>query len=245
MPANKQDKILVTCPHCGHQQPEPRSVLSTNCRKCGQHLRVAEALRPAPKVVESAGPERRRINCFDCGAALDVPVSAESTMCKRCSRYVDLKNYTINSAVSKNFKTRGSFFIDLKGYVFNTEAVVADAIIKGRFLGKLTAEHSLTLYSTAEIKGSFKVGRLVIPAANSFRWAEPIKLGSAEISGELAANLVAEGTVVLKGTGRLFGNVDAANLVVEDGAVMVGRVRIGPNPERIPIAVPEKKAAGK
>ena len=36
-------------------------------------------------------------------------------MCKRCSRYVDMKNYVINSAVSKNFKTKGSFVIDPKG----------------------------------------------------------------------------------------------------------------------------------
>src|SRR6185437_622788 len=182
---------------------------------------------PPPKPADT-GPARKRITCFECGAELEVPVSAESTMCKRCSRYVDMKNYVINSAVSKNFKTKGSFVIDLKGYVFNTEAIVSDAVIKGRFLGKLSAEHSLTVYSTAEIKGSFKTARLVIPAANHFRWPEPIKVGSAEIAGELAANLLADDTVLLKSTARLFGDVDAANLVVEAGAVVVGQIRIGP-----------------
>ena len=147
-------------------------------------------------------------------------------MCKKCSRYVDMKNYSINSAVSKNFKTKGSFVIEPKGYVFNTEAVVADAVIKGRFLGKLFAD-SLTIYSTAEIKGTFKTARLIVPAANYFRWPEALKIGSAEIAGELAANLHVDETVVLKSTARLFGDVDAANLVVEEGAVVVGRVRIG------------------
>jgi cytoskeletal protein CcmA (bactofilin family) len=52
--------------------------------------------------------------------------------------------------------------VEPKGYVFNTEAVVGDATIKGRFLGKLAAEHSLTIFSTAEIKGSFKTARLII-----------------------------------------------------------------------------------
>jgi cytoskeletal protein CcmA (bactofilin family) len=226
MPAKKQDKVLVACPHCGHQQSEPRTAFSSVCKKCGQHLRVQEILNPAPKPAER-GPERKRITCFECGAELEVPVSAESTMCKRCSRYVDMKNYVISSAVSKNFKTKGSFVIDPKGYVFNTEAVVSEAVIKGRFLGKLFAEQSLTVYSSAEIKGSFKTGRLVIPAANHFRWQEPIKIGSAEIAGELAANLFANETVVLKSTARLFGNVEAANLVVEEGAVVVGHIRIG------------------
>jgi len=227
MPPKKQDQVLVACPHCGHQQSEPRSAISSNCKKCGQHLRIQEILHPVPKAAEP-GPERKRITCFECGAELEVPVSAESTMCKRCSRYIDMKNYVINSAVSKNFKTKGSFVIDAKGYVFNTEAVVKEAVIKGRFLGKLFAEQSLTIYSTAEIKGSFTTGRLVIPPANHFRWAEQIKITSAEIGGELTANVLATGTVLMKSTARLFGDVEAANLVVEEGAIIVGRVRIGP-----------------
>lgn len=227
MPAKKQDKVLVACPRCGHQQAEPRTAISSVCKKCGEHLRVQEILHPAPKAA-AQGPERKRITCFECGAELEVPVTAESTMCKRCSRYVDMKNYVINSAVSKNFKTKGSFVIDPKGYVFNTEAVVQNAVIRGRFLGKLFAEQSLTVYSTAEIKGSFKTARLLVPAANHFRWPEPIKINSAEIAGELAANLFASETVVLKSTARFFGDVEAVNLVVEEGAIVVGRIRIAP-----------------
>jgi cytoskeletal protein CcmA (bactofilin family)/DNA-directed RNA polymerase subunit RPC12/RpoP len=227
MPAKKQAKVLVTCPRCGHQQPEPPTAISSVCKKCGEHLRVEELLRPAPKIVDK-GPAKKRITCFECGAELEVPVSAESTMCKRCSRYVDMKDYVINSAVSKNFKTKGSFLVDAKGYVFNTEVTASDAVIKGRLHGKLFAERSLTVYSTAEIKGSFTTGRLLVPAANYFRWPERLNIKSAEIAGELAANVRADDTIVLKSTARLFGDVEAANLVVEEGAIFVGRVRIGP-----------------
>src|SRR6185312_15580333 len=225
MPPKKQDTVLVACPRCGHQQTEPRTAISSNCKKCGEHLRVQEILRPTPKAA-AQGPAQKRITCFECGAELDVPVSAESTMCKRCSRYVDMKDYVINSAVSKNFKTKGSFVIDPKGYVFNTEAVVREAVIKGRFLGKLFAEQSLTVYSTAEIKGSFTTARLVIPAANHFRWPEMLKIASAEIAGELAADVLATDRVILKATAKLFGDVEAADLIVEEGAVVVGRVRV-------------------
>src|SRR6476469_8634008 len=101
MPASQQDKVSLTCPQCGHQQLEPRTAYSTVCKKCGQHLRVQELLKPSRKAADETGPgpERRRIRCFDCGAELEVPVSAESTMCKKCSRYVDLKDYQITSAV--------------------------------------------------------------------------------------------------------------------------------------------------
>lgn len=231
MPPTKQDTVLVVCPQCGHEQREPRGFISTVCKQCRQHIR-AEEEKPKPVRKKAARsverpPELKRITCFDCGSELEVALSAESTMCKRCSRYVDLKDYRISNAVSKNFKTKGAFILEAKGYVFNTEAIVGEAVLKGRFLGKLIAERSLTIHSTADIKGSFKTSRLVIPEANHFRWNEPLKLGSAEIGGELVANVQASGTVVLKPTARVFGDLDVRNLVVEAGAVIVGNVRVG------------------
>jgi len=227
MPAKKQGQVLLTCPYCSHQQAESREAFSTICRKCGQHLRVQEILHP-PRKAAAPAPNQKCITCFECGAELVIPASAESTMCKRCSQYVDLHDYHITSALAKNFKTKGAFTVELKGYVFNTESIVGDAVIKGRFHGKLVAKGSLTVYSTADLKGSLTAAHLIIPAENHFRWPDPIKVGSAEIAGELAANLRAQDTVVLKPTARLFGNVDAKDLIVEDGAVVVGKMQIGP-----------------
>jgi len=231
MPVKQQDKVLLTCPRCGHQQQEPRAVISTLCRECHQHFLAAEVARPA---ASPAVPPRdaRHLSCFECGTELTVASSAQSTMCKRCSAHIDLRDYLISRAVSQNFRTKGQFVIELKGYVFNTEAVVGDAVIKGRFLGKLVAERSLTVYSTAEIKGTFQTGRLVIPAGNHFRWNEDLHIGSAEISGELVANVESPGTVLLKSTARFYGNVRAGSLVVEEGAVVVGDLRIGSKASR-------------
>ncbi len=202
MPAKKQAKVLVTCPRCGRQQSEPRAAISTVCKQCGQYIKVQEVLKPAARSPERPR-ELRKLACFECGTELEVAVSAQSTMCKRCSSHIDLRDYHITNAVSKNFKTKGEFVIEPKGYVFNTEVLVGDAIIKGKFLGKLTAERSLTIYSTADIKGNFKAGRLIIPAENHFRF------------------------VVLRATGRMFGDIEAKNLVVEEGAVLVGKTKIG------------------
>jgi cytoskeletal protein CcmA (bactofilin family)/RNase P subunit RPR2 len=227
MPAKKQDKVLLVCPHCGHQQPEPRTAFSTICKKCGQHLRVQEVISPSRQAPVRAA-KQRLVTCFECGTELEVSASAESTICKRCSTYVDLHDYRITTPLAKNFKTKGAFVVELKGCVFNTESIVGDAVIKGKFHGKLAVERSLTIYSTADIKGGLTTGRLIIPAENHFRWPGQIKTGSAEIAGELTADLRAEGTVVLKSAARLFGNIDARQLVVEDGAVVVGKMQIGP-----------------
>ena len=231
MPAKKQDKVRVACPQCGHLQLEPASAYSTICKKCHAHFLVQEVRAPATEgkpAVKARLPviEQKQIICFQCGTTLEAPATAESTMCKRCSAHVDLRDYNITHAVSKNFRTHGRFVIEEKGYLFNTEVMVGDAILKGKFLGKLNATRSLTIYSSADIKGSFTAGNLIIPEGNHFRWPE-IKVGSAEIGGELVANLRAEGTVLVKAAARLFGNVDARGLVVESGAVVVGAMKIG------------------
>src|SRR5690242_1981752 len=142
MPAKKQDKVRVACPQCGNLQLEPASAYSTICKKCHAHFLVQEVRAPAAKgkpAAKSRLPaiEKRQIICFQCGTALKAPATAESTMCKRCSAHVDLRDYTITHAESKNFRTHGRFVIEEKGYLFNTEAMVGTAIIKGKFLGKL------------------------------------------------------------------------------------------------------------
>ena len=226
MPAKPQDKALVVCPKCGHQQSEPRAAISSSCRQCGQYLRVQELLNPVAKA-ESKAPDQRRVTCFDCGTELDVPATAQSAMCKRCSSYLDLHDYTINNAVSKNFKTKGRFVVEAKGYVFNTSVVARDIVIKGQVIGKLAAEQSLTIYGTAEIKGTFQTPLLIIPADNTFHWREPLRVGAVDLKGELVGHIHAETTVTVRASGRLFGNVQARHLVVEEGAVLVGQVRVG------------------
>lgn len=222
----KHDKVLVACPKCGHKQPEPRLAFSTACKQCGQYFRVQEVLHPAAKV-EEIRRNCKEVSCFKCGTELEVALTAQSTMCKRCSSHVDLRDYRITNSVSKNFKTKGSFVVEEGGFLFNTETVAGEVILKGRLLGKLTAERSLEIHATAEIKGSFTTAHLIIPAGGRFRWPDTIPLVGAEISGECVANLQVAGTVVLRSAARLFGDVEAGNLVVESGAVMVGAARIG------------------
>ena len=239
-----QRNVAVACPKCGHTQLEPPTAYSTICKKCHQHFRVQEALHPAttpPKPVL----EQKRVRCFQCGTELDVPVAAASTMCKRCGSHVDLNDYRITQTVSKNFRTHGLLVIEEKGYALNSDALVGSAVIKGRFIGKLVAEGTLEIHSSANIKGSFTAGRLVIPAGQHFRWPEPLRVGAADIGGELVADLHATGTVRLKATARFFGAVQAANLVVESGAVFVATARIGSSPARpaIKTAMPYSSAS--
>ena len=222
----KSGKINVACPQCGHVQLEPQDGYSTVCKACQKHFRLADVLRP------QSGPAQpnlnnRQVKCFQCGISLEVPKDAESTMCKRCSSHIDLRNYHINQAVSKNFRTHGTFEVGEKGYVFNTEAEVGDAVIRGKFLGKLHAHRTLTLHSPEQFKGTFKAAKLIVPTGSHLIWDKPLEVESVQVAGELVANVQIPGAVELKSTGLLFGNVQATHLLVEDGAVLVGDMKIG------------------
>src|ERR1043166_9048881 len=205
MPSGKQDRVPVACPKCGHSQLEPRSAYSTICKKCHEHFRIEEAHPPPPQPPKPVIAQKQ-VRCFQCGTELEVPVAAASTMCKRCSSYVDLADYHITQTTSKNFRTYGRLVVEEKGYLLNTDSRVADAAIKGSLSG---------------------AGRLVVPAGNHFRWQEALRIGGAEIAGELVATLHSAGTVLLKSSARLFGALRAATLVIESGAIFVGAVRVG------------------
>lgn len=246
--ASKSKTISATCPKCGHEQEEPRGSYSTICKKCRSHFRLEEEAPKASKVPKAPKPtiELRRVSCFQCGTELDVPTAAESTMCKRCSSHVDLRDYQITQTISKNFRTYGRLVVEEKGYVLNTDSLVGEAVLKGRLIGKIVAHRTLEIYSTATIKGSFNTGKLIIPAGNSFRWPELVRIGGAEIAGDLVANVQSSGTVLLKSTARFFGDVQAANLVVESGAVFVGNAKIGsPRVEETPAKLPTTTAPAK
>ncbi len=140
---------------------------------------------------------------------------------------MDLRDYQITSAVSKNFQTKGRFVIEQGGYVFNTETTASEIVIKGKFLGKLYAENTLEIHSTADLKGTFKAGKLIIPAGQRFNWLDNFTVRDAEISGECVARVAKANTIILKSSARFFGDIISTNLVIESGAVLVGTARIG------------------
>lgn len=229
----KPSRILVTCPRCGHAQEEPSAAYSSRCRQCGEHFRLEDVVRsagqPAPSRPAVGG---RQVACFQCGTVLEVSPSAQSTMCKRCSAHVDLRDYNISHTESKNFRTRGRLILQESGCLLNTDSLFEEAVLKGKVIGRIEAVGGLEIHRQAEIRGSFKAGTLIIAPETVLRWPEPLHLGNAEVAGELQANVTATGTVLLRSGSRFFGSLQAAHLRVQPGAVVVGHLRVGPNPDR-------------
>jgi cytoskeletal protein CcmA (bactofilin family) len=186
--------------------------------------------------VAAPDPHAVVIACFDCGTELAVSPSAQSTMCKRCSSYVDLADYKIAHSVSKNFRTKGTLVIEESGYLFNSETTASRVVLKGRFIGKLKSEGPLEIHPKAKINGTLFAGVLVIPPETVFTWPDTVEADRADIAGELIGDLHCLSTATLRAGARVFGNVTAGGLVIEDGAVLLGQVQVKPP------AAPKRKA---
>jgi cytoskeletal protein CcmA (bactofilin family) len=81
--------------------------------------------------------------------------------------------------------------------------------LQGRFEGKITTP-----------------GRVHI--AKEAKLAADIEAGSIIVEGEVHGNLVASDRIELKASTRYEGDLRAAKLVVEEGAIFAGHVTVGP-----------------
>ncbi|MBN8249488.1 MAG: polymer-forming cytoskeletal protein [Verrucomicrobia bacterium] len=170
--------------------------------------------------------ETRRVTCFDCGTEMEVPVSAKSSMCKRCSSHLDFQDYTVNQAVSKSFRTKGGLRVEKSGYIFNTEILAGEVTVHGRIQGKVTAERRVTVHTGADLRGPVRTPLLVIPEGQCFFWREGLQAEAVEVAGELVGEPRLLHTLRLFATGRLFGGAQTRHLIVESGAILVGRLEV-------------------
>ncbi len=83
--------------------------------------------------------------------------------------------------------------------------------IDGTFQGEVTSEGTLVIGREAEVEGQIDVGQLVL---------------SGRINGEIKA----KERVVLHKTANIFGSLQTPVLVVEEGAIIEGKITMGSHP---------------
>jgi cytoskeletal protein CcmA (bactofilin family) len=98
-------------------------------------------------------------------------------------------------------------FID-QGSEFSGKLVFKDTVrIDGQFEGEISSENTLIVGESGFVKAKIE-SRMVV------------------ISGEVRGDIRAPGQVTLHKTARVFGNVSTARLLVEEGAVLNGQVKM-------------------
>ncbi|MBQ2869562.1 MAG: polymer-forming cytoskeletal protein [Akkermansia sp.] len=117
--------------------------------------------------------------------------------------------------------------------VVGTLRFTDDLLVDGSVEGEITSDGELTVGANASIQAGEK---------NKVA----VRTQSAIIHGKVVGDIVVTDRVVLASTAELVGDVTAAKISIEEGAVFVGHCRVG-NPAVVPApaAPAPKKAAAR
>ncbi len=121
-------------------------------------------------------------------------------------------------------------FID-QGSEFSGKLLFKDTVrIDGRFDGEISSENTLIVGESGRVKATI-LSQIVI------------------ISGEVRGDIKAPGSCTLHRTARVFGNVETARLVIEEGALLNGQVKMDAGelttskPSQSELSKPQKEPA--
>lgn len=99
-------------------------------------------------------------------------------------------------------------FID-QGSSFEGKLSFKDTVrIDGHFSGQISSENTLVVGETGVIEANVRSQTVIV-------------------SGAVAGDIVAGSKVIVHKTGRIDGNVETPSLVMEDGAVINGQLKMG------------------
>jgi len=157
-----QPTMDVVCPSCKTIQSVSDGAISSFCKNCKKIFNVKKAIdliNENNDLLNGEGSkdystESRSISCPSCETFQDVPVIAISAFCKKCGHRINLQDYKKSNFFRGDLETKGSLYITSSGEI-NGNVRVGEAIVEGKFNGKLFSDGSVKLQS-----GSFFFGEL-------------------------------------------------------------------------------------
>jgi cytoskeletal protein CcmA (bactofilin family)/uncharacterized CHY-type Zn-finger protein len=225
-------KAPFRCPHCGFIQEEPEHLISTYCRRCGNHYEVAatSARRKLSSRLQRAGHQLwktpsllpgRKVLCHRCDKSHTVSEYARTTLCPFCSAGIDLGDVTISSTTSRPIDTRGNLFITPTGYVCSALTVCNEAHVAGRISGTLICEATLRLSCSERLSCQVSAKSLIIEDGARLELTCPIRSKAMTVYGQATGNFQCSGRILVVSGSLLEGRVSASSVVVEPGGTLL------------------------
>ncbi|MFC2140601.1 polymer-forming cytoskeletal protein [Candidatus Auribacterota bacterium] len=225
-----EGKKKVVCPHCDFEQEVSAKIELTFCKNCNKIINTKQ-LDPAGKKakVATAEPAKRGESP---SLTAKAPVKEEQVtkpaskpekekLSSRATPPVSIEEQLApapmpepeqKKIVCSHCKTEQkvptialSSFCKKCGQRINLQ----DYEIKGKFQGELETRGIICIAEGADVTAEMNVG-------------------SAVVEGKLRGNIVAETMVELKPTGIVFGTITSPVLLVDDGAIFVGKAIVKP-----------------
>jgi cytoskeletal protein CcmA (bactofilin family) len=112
-----------------------------------------------------------------------------------------------NGSAAPPRNTDLSAFIDEGSEIEGKYSFSGTVMLNGKFKGEISSKDTLIIGDKAVINASIHAGTVLI-------------------SGEVIGNVLATQRVELRGTARVFGDVEAPVVIVEEGVLFEGRCRM-------------------
>ncbi|MDX9703390.1 MAG: polymer-forming cytoskeletal protein [Candidatus Auribacterota bacterium] len=171
--ARKHTVIEVVCPHCKNAQTVSEGAISAFCKQCKKIFDVQQALKnrqqpkEEPQDIKQYSTSTKNIRCSACSTWQDVPSIAISAFCKKCGQRINLQDYKKNDLFRGDLETKGTLYITNSGEVDGTVSV-GEAIIDGKFKGKLIAEGIVRLQPGSTFLGELYAPKLEVSDGATF-----------------------------------------------------------------------------
>ncbi len=242
-------RIPTTCPHCGFVQLEPRELISTYCRGCGDHFHVARAAPAAPPARAALADRlreklvvqrRRRAVCHHCRHAQSAPASARRTSCGACGATIELHDIEIEGHSTRIVQTRGTVHVGRDGFLNSTRVDCGHAFVEGRIAGRFTCEGTLRLRGEGICRAQIRTHRLLVDRGTNLRFSSTIFADEILLRGRIAADVHCAGRVQIGRHGGLEGDLLARAMLVDRGGFYAGDVKISSVVPRREPAAPEQ-----
>ena len=94
--------------------------------------------------------------------------------------------------------------------------------IDGKFEGEINSPGTMHIGQEGELKAEVNVGNSII-------------------EGKVTGNITTQDKLELRSTAKLFGDIKAARLVINEGVVFVGKCEVNPANNKIEVLRPEEK----
>lgn len=229
----RKDTVTITCPKCGHSQKAAENIYSTFCKRCNSRIENKEAVGAKRKKGlgflsrhgKSKQPHKKNVTCPHCQAENSVYQDAVSAFCTGCKKIISLrKGKGSSDKLPPGTKIEGKLIKVKCFHCENLQEVSVNA-----YSATCSRCGSRIQVKDMEIKGKHSGdintgGRLFI-RPGSFVQAN-IKATDIEIEGEVRGTIHAENYIILKAGSRVFGELDAKNFVVSEGAIIKGSVKV-------------------
>lgn len=164
-------------------------------------------------------------------------MAASSTQCARCSQYISLSDVDIRSHHSRNIQTRGNVVIHRRGSVIGCEIACHDLTVLGKISGSVDCSGNATFKNSGKVLGSMHCKHIVVDKKCELDFPQGIIAESADIHGVVRGDILCSGTIQIFKTGSVLGDATARAVVVKDGGVLTGQMRIQHGTD---ISLPEK-----